>query len=70
MDTDSFAINIFTEDFSEDINNDFERLFDTSDNDDNDKRPLPMRVNKKVIGMFNQIKTILKCSINFMMIIL
>ena len=52
MDTDSFAINIFTEDFSEDINNDFERLFDTSDNDDNDKRPLPMRVKKKVIGMF------------------
>ena len=30
MDTDSFAINIFTEDFFEYINNDVERWFDTS----------------------------------------
>ena len=30
MDTDSFVINIFTEDFFEDINNDVERWFDTS----------------------------------------
>ena len=30
MDTDSFVINIFTEDFFDDINNDVERLFDTS----------------------------------------
>ena len=29
MDTDSFVINIFTEDFFEDINNDVERWFDT-----------------------------------------
>ena len=28
MDTDSFVINIFTEDFFEDINNDVERWFD------------------------------------------
>ena len=52
MDTDSFFINIFTEDFFEDINNDVERWFDTSNYDENDKRPLPMGVNKKVIGMF------------------
>ena len=52
MDTDSFVINIFTEDFFEDINNDVERWFDTSNYDENDKRPLPMGVNKKVIGMF------------------
>ena len=52
MDTDSFVINIFTEDFFEDINNDVERWFDTSNYDKNDKRPLPMGTNKKVIGMF------------------
>ena len=52
MDTDSFALNIFTEDFSEDINSDFERWFDTSNYDKNDKRPLQIGVNKKVIGMF------------------
>ena len=33
MDTDSFVINIFTEDFFEDINNDVERWFDTSNYD-------------------------------------
>ena len=52
MDTDSFAINIFSENFFEDINNDVERWFDTSNYDENDKRPLPMDVNKNVIGMF------------------
>ena len=52
MDTDSFVINIFNEDFFEDINNDVERWFDTSNYDENDKRPLQIGVNKKVIGMF------------------
>ena len=52
MDTDSFVINIFTEDFFEDINNDVERWFDTSNYDKNDKRPLQIGINKKVIGMF------------------
>ena len=52
MDTDSLVINIFTEDFFEDINNDFERWFDTSNYDKNDKRSLPMGMNKKVIRMF------------------
>ena len=52
MDTDSFVIHIFTEDFFEDINNDVERWFDTSNYDKNDKRPLQIGVNKKVIGMF------------------
>ena len=51
-DTDSFVINIFTEDFFEDINNDIERWFDTSNYDKNDKRPLKTGINKKVIGMF------------------
>ena len=52
MDTDSFVINIFTEDFFEDINNDVGRWFDTSNYDKNDKRPLQIGINKKVIGMF------------------
>ena len=52
MNTDSFVINIFTEDFFEDINNDVEKWFDTSNYDENDKRPLPMSVNQKIIGMF------------------
>ena len=52
MDTDSFIINTFTEDFFEDINHDVERWFDTSNYDENDKRPLQIGVNKKVIGMF------------------
>ena len=45
-------INIFSEDFFEDIKNDVEGCFDTSNFDKNDKRSLPMCMNKKVIGMF------------------
>ena len=52
MATDSFFIHIFTEAFFEDINNGVERWFDTSNYDENDKRPLQIGVNKKVIGMF------------------
>ena len=52
MDTDSFVINIFTECFFEDIINDVERWFDTSNYDKNDKRPLPMGMNKNVTEMF------------------
>ena len=51
-DTDSFVIDIFTEQFFEDINNDVERWFDTSNFDENDKRPLPIGKNKKVPGLF------------------
>ena len=39
MDTDSFALNIFIKNFFEDVNNDVERLFDTSNYDENDKIP-------------------------------
>ena len=52
MDTNSFLINIFTEDFFDDINNDVERQCDTSNYDKIDKRPLERGTNKKVIGMF------------------
>ena len=52
MDTDSFVISIKTEYFYKDIANDVERWFDTSNYDKNDKRPLPIGKNKKVIGLF------------------
>ena len=51
-DTDSFIIDIKTEDFFEDISNDVERCYDTSNYDKNDKRPLPIGKNKKVPGLF------------------
>ena len=51
-DTDSFIINIITEDFFEDISNDVEAWYDTSNYDENDKKPLPIGKNKKVIELF------------------
>ena len=51
MDTDSF-INIITEDFFEDISDDVEVWYDTSNYDENDKKPLPVGKNKKVIRLF------------------
>ena len=47
MDTDNFIMNIKTNDFYEDIANDAENRFDTSNYEVN--RPLPMGKNKKVI---------------------
>ena len=49
MDTDSFIMNIKTNDFYEDIANDVENRFDTSNYEVN--RPLPMGKNNKVIGL-------------------
>ena len=49
MDTDSFIMNIKTNDFYEDIANDVQNRFDTSNYEVN--RPLPMGNNKKVIGL-------------------
>ena len=51
-DTDSFIIHIITKDFFEDIYNDVEKWFDTSNYDKKDKRPLPIGKNKKVPGLF------------------
>ena len=51
MDTDSFVMNIKTEDFYKDIANDVEKRFDTSNYDVD--RPLPTRKNKKVISLMN-----------------
>ena len=49
MDTDSFIMDIKTNDFYKDIANDVECKFDTSNYEPN--RPLPMGKNKKVIGL-------------------
>ena len=49
MDTDSFIINIKTNNFYEDIASDIENRFDTSNYEVN--RPLPIGKNKKVIGL-------------------
>ena len=51
-DTDSSIINIKTEDFIEDISNDVEKWFDTSNYNEKDKRPLSIGKNKKVPGLF------------------
>ena len=52
MDTDNFIINIKTEDFYKDIDNDVKRWYDTANYDENDKSSLPIGKNKKVIGLF------------------
>ena len=49
MDTDSFIMNIKTNDFYKDISNDVENRFDTPNYEVN--RPLPTGKNKKVIGL-------------------
>ena len=49
MDTDSFIMNIKTEDFYKDIANDVEKIFDTSNYEVD--RPLPTGKNKKVTGL-------------------
>ena len=49
MDTDIFIIYIKTEDFYEDIANDVEKRFDTSNYEVD--RPLPTGKNKQVIGL-------------------
>ena len=49
MDTDSFIMNLKTEDFYKDIDNDVEKRFDTSNYECD--RPLPTGKNKKVIGL-------------------
>ena len=51
-DTDSFVIHIITEDFFEDISGNVKKWFDASNYDENDKRPLPIGMNKKVYGFF------------------
>ena len=52
VDAHSFVIHKITEDFYKDIANDVERWFDTSNYDENDKRPLSIGMNKKVISLF------------------
>ena len=49
MDTDSFIMNIKTNDFYKDISDDVDNRFDTSNYEV--KRPLPIGKNKKIIGL-------------------
>ena len=51
MDMDSLVYDIKTEDFYGDIANDVEARFDTSGYSKTDFRPLPIGINKKVIGL-------------------
>ena len=51
MDMDSLIYDIKTEDFYEGIANDIEARFDTSGYGKTDFRPLPIGLNKKVIGL-------------------
>ena len=48
-----FIIHIKTEDFYKDIVDDVEKWFDTSNYSEDDNRPSPRRMNKKVIGLLN-----------------
>ena len=50
-DTDSFIYHIKTEDFYSDISGDVTERFDTSGYDKADARPLPIGLNKEVIGL-------------------
>ena len=50
--TDSVINYIKAEDFFEDISNDVEKWFDTSNYNKKNKIPLPIRKNKKVPGLF------------------
>ena len=52
MDAHSFIIYIKTQDFYKYIADDVEKWFGVSNNSEDDKRPLPRSVNKKVIGLF------------------
>ncbi|XP_057299355.1 uncharacterized protein LOC130629979 [Hydractinia symbiolongicarpus] len=51
MDTDSFVYHIKTDDFYKDIADDVALRFDTSGYDKKDGRPLPLGLNKKIIGL-------------------
>ena len=51
MDTDSLIYNIKNEDFYAHIMDDVKKMFNTSGYDKKDARPLPIRKNKKVIGL-------------------
>ena len=52
MDTDSFVIHIKIEDFYEDIADDVEKQFDTSNYSRDDNRPLLIGWNEKKIALF------------------
>ena len=59
-DTDNFIMNIKTDDFYKDINNDVDKWFDTSKYDKNDDRPLEIGKNKKVLGINLRMRLVVK----------
>ena len=52
IDTDSFVVHIKSEDFFEDISNNVEKWFDTSNCDENDEMPLPIGKNRRILSLF------------------
>ena len=52
MDTDSFIIHVETKDFYKDIVQDVNKWFDTSGYNEKHNRPLPIGINKMIIGKF------------------
>ena len=52
MDTDSFIMDIKTDDFYKDIADDVDNWFDTFNYDEKDKKPLEIGKNKNIIGKF------------------
>ena len=55
MDTDSFVINIKTEGFYKDVADDVKKiLWHIKCSEDDDKRPFPRGINKKVIGLMKE----------------
>ena len=52
MDTDSLVIHIKREDFYKDVADDADKWFDTSNYSEDDDRPLPRGIDKKVICCF------------------
>ena len=51
-DTDSFVIEVKTEDLYSDISADVKKWYDTSNYGENDNRPLPIGINKKIPRLF------------------
>ena len=56
MDTASFVFCVKTKDFYDGIANDVKKWFDTSNYDEDDKRPLTIGKNIKVIGLLKMRK--------------
>ena len=70
--TDSFIIDVETDDFYKDISNDVEKWFHTSRYDKRLNRPLETGLNKKVLGKFKDEMdgNLLPCALKYMLLIM